>query len=97
MFGYDTPEMKPPLSKPNRQEEIAKAIAAKEHLEQLLANRYLEIEFFDYCKYGRPLANLYSSERYSRFCAPKTFVLVNKVMVDSQHAKEYYGKTKPEW
>lgn len=92
MLGYDSPEMKPLLSAPNRAGEIVAAHAAKHYLEQLLARKTVEAEFHGYCKFGRPLVNLYA--RRPGWICPPPFELVNKQMVESGHGVPYTGGKK---
>jgi len=91
MYGYDSPEMKPLLSKPDRNVEMALAKDARKYLEDLLTGKKVEAEFFEYCKYGRPLVNLYT---LTRGLPP---VCVNQAMIDARHGKVYFGKKKPTW
>ena len=40
MIGYDSPEMKPLLSNPNRNQEIIAAKSAKDYLANLILNNF---------------------------------------------------------
>lgn len=81
MLGYDSAEMH---SDPD---QSAKAVQAKEHLEQLLGkDTLIEVEFFDYDKYGRPLVKLFVKD-----CC------INDQMVKDGHGKPYFGGTKEKW
>jgi endonuclease YncB( thermonuclease family) len=87
-LGYDTPEMKPPLSKQNRNEEIELAKKAKERFIELLnksPNKIIKIECFDFDKYGRILVNVYNG-------ADKDSL--NCIMIKEKYGKPYDGKTK---
>jgi endonuclease YncB( thermonuclease family) len=86
LFGIDTPEMHPSLSNPDRLKEIEASKQAKEALTQRLhENDNLVIaHFHTFDKYGRLMATLYD----------KTGEDINKWMIASGHAQEYFGKTK---
>jgi endonuclease YncB( thermonuclease family) len=62
-LGYDTPEMKPLLSNPNRDQEKRLAISAKERFIELLSKSpdgIIKIECFEFDKYGRILVNIWN-------------------------------------
>ena len=62
MLGYDSPEIKPRLNIKNREEEIKKAHEAKDYLDNLIGDdRMVWVEFKEFDKYGRALANIYKS------------------------------------
>jgi endonuclease YncB( thermonuclease family) len=97
MYGYDSPEMKPSLKDINRDNEIKKAHCAKEFLKNLLLNKNVEVEFFDYCKYGRPLINLYTYAKLSvclSLLTKRKYISVNSQMISSGHGYHYMGGTK---
>jgi len=89
LSGYDTPEMRPSKSKPNRDDEIKAAKEAKSflishimnHSEQLV---YIKCHEFD--KYGRLLADIYIKQHDE--------TSVNQMMIDSKHGYPYDGGTK---
>jgi len=87
MKGYDSPEMKPLLSVPNREIVKEKAHAAKDALMKYIdydndSIVFAEFEKFD--KYGRPLVTLFNSNS----------VNVNEIMVMNNHGYKYDGGTK---
>lgn len=84
MFGYDCPEMKPPLSNPARQQEIAAAVAAKETLMVLVGDGIVKLECKGWDKYGRLLGTIYDREGRN----------INRVMVENGWGIPYMGKTK---
>ena len=92
MYGYDSPEMKPPRNKPGRNLEIEKAKKAKKFLNEITKNKNLKIEFLDFDKYGRALGNLYIIQKIN--CVKSKDVLVNKIMIDNNHGYPYFGGTK---
>lgn len=87
-YGYDSPEMKPLLTKENRDEEIKLAKKAKERFIELLnksPNGLIRIECFDFDKYGRILVNVYNDIDIKS---------INNIMIDEGHGKPYFGGTK---
>lgn len=90
--GYDTPEMRPSKSKPNRDKEIEAAKEAKKFLiskvmstpEQLI---FIKCKKFD--KYGRLLADIFQNMGDT--------VSVNDLMVQNGHGYRYNGGTKKEF
>ena len=90
MYGYDSPEMKPKLNHPNRDEEIRKAKEAKKYISDLILNKIVEFESMGYDKYGRLLGKLYLLN-----CCSK--VELNQLMIDKGHGYSYHGGTKKEF
>lgn len=85
-LGYDSPEMRPLKSLPNRDEEIRKAKLAKERLTELVTKMpYVTIHCGKFDKYGRILANIYNGVDEKS---------VNDIMVEEGHGYEYFGGTK---
>lgn len=89
MNGYDTPEMRPSKSLPNRDEIKAKAKESKNYLKSLIANSpdqlvYLKCGTFD--KYGRLLGEMYVNADDTQS--------VNQLMVANGYGYEYHGGTK---
>ena len=89
MNGYDSPEMRPSRSLPNRDEIKAKAKESKAYLKSLIASNdeqlvYLKCGKFD--KYGRLLGTIFVNQ----------FDLesVNNLMIKNGYAYEYHGGTK---
>ena len=90
--GYDTPEMRPSKSKPNRDKEIEAAKEAKKFLiskvmstpDQLI---FIKCKNFD--KYGRLLADIYLNMNDT--------ISVNDLMVQNGHGYLYNGGTKKEF
>ena len=85
MYGIDTPEKRPLKSDPNRDKEIAASLVSKNALiARLQENNYLIVAlFYKPDKYGRLLATFYDKKGD-----------INKWMVESGYAYEYFGKTK---
>ena len=50
MFGYDSPELKPPLKLANRDQIIEKANAAKEALSKLVSNKIVNLHVHGFDK-----------------------------------------------
>ena len=89
MNGYDSPEMRPSKSLPNRDEIKAKAKEAKAYLKSLICNSdeqlvYLKCGEFD--KYGRLLGEIYVNQNDQES--------VNQLMIKDGYAYEYHGGTK---
>ena len=90
-LGYDSPEMKPRLNTPNREQEIQAAKKAKEYIEELVLNKNVLVEFSKYDKYGRPLCKLYINKCV--FCS-KIKLCVNDLMIEKGYGYEYNGGKK---
>jgi len=89
MNGYDSPEMRPSKSLPNRDEIKAKAKESKNFLKSLIAHTpeqlvYLKCGSFD--KYGRLLGEIYLNSEDTES--------VNQMMVSNGYGYEYHGGTK---
>jgi endonuclease YncB( thermonuclease family) len=88
MYGYDSPEMRVSLSKPDRELIKARAIEARDHLINLVQkpNQLVYIRCGEFDKYGRLLGTLYLSKDIE--------VSVNEMMINAGHGTAYYGGTK---
>jgi hypothetical protein len=87
-LGYDTPEMKPLLSKPNRDEEIRLAKLAKERFTELLNKNpdgLIKIKCHGFEKYGRILVTIYNNIDKDS---------INDIMIKEKHGKPYSGGSK---
>lgn len=89
MQGYDSPEMRPSKSKPNRNEIKIKAKQSKEYLKSLIANKdnklvYLKCGKFD--KYGRLLGEIFIDLEDEQS--------VNDMMITNGYGYKYDGGTK---
>tara|TARA_B100000925_G_scaffold284021_1_gene258517 strand:+ start:2415 stop:2903 length:489 start_codon:yes stop_codon:yes gene_type:complete len=98
MLGYDSPEMKPSLNKPNRESEIIAAKSAKKFLEDLILNKIVNVRFYEFDKYGRPLCEIYTyiSDKKCLF-STKQRVCVNDLMIEKGHGYVYNGGMKKEF
>lgn len=88
MMGYDSPELKPLLSKPNRVEEITLAKNARSRFTELVEKSptgLVRIECFEFDKYGRLLADMYNNVDIES---------INSIMIREGHGKSYFGKKK---
>lgn len=86
LYGYDAPEMHPLRAHDHRDEEIEAAKKAKKYLEQLLPESHIvDVEFFAYDKYGRPLVNL---------TVPGQTETINDQMVKNGYGYAYFGGKK---
>lgn len=86
LYGIDAPEKHPSLSNVERNKEIEAANKSQEALTQRLKeNDNLVVALFHkFDKYGRLMATLYDKQGED----------INKWMITSGHAQEYFGKTK---
>jgi endonuclease YncB( thermonuclease family) len=90
-LGYDSPEMKPSLSNPNRDKEKELAKAAKARFTELVSSGpdgLVKVECGDFDKYGRILVTVWIEDN------PRS---INQIMLDEGHAKAYDGGTKTAW
>lgn len=89
MNGYDTPEMRPPKSKPGREKEIVAAKAAKARLIELVMGfgQLVRVKCGKFDKYGRLLTDIYVEGQEKS---------VNQMLVDEGFGYEYGGGTKNE-
>ena len=87
-LGYDSPEMKPLLSNPNRENEKVFALQAKTRFIELLNKSpegILKFECFDFDKYGRLLVKLWNQVDEKS---------INDMMLEECHGKKYDGGKK---
>ena len=91
MAGYDSPEMKPPKAKPNRDAEIAAAHAARAALIAKVANDLVYIECGPFDKYGRLLVTMYKRN------GTKNGESLNEWMVANRHGVPYDGGKKTQF
>jgi endonuclease YncB( thermonuclease family) len=89
MYGYDSPEMKPSRSDPNRDEIKKKAKYAKKLLEEKILNKIVILQCGKWDKYGRLLGTIYVKGG----CLSKR-ENVNVWMVDNNLGKPYFGGKK---
>lgn len=87
-LGYDTPEMKPSLSNPNREKEKSLALIAKKRFIDLLnanSSGLILVECHGFDKYGRILVTVYNEiDKMS----------INDIMIAEGYGKTYDGGTK---
>ena len=87
MMGYDSPEMKPLLSKIDRDKEIKDAIKAKDELVKLVLNKCVRLECGKWDKYGRLLGTIYVIHEGKNIC-------VNEYMIENKFGYRYNGGKK---
>jgi len=90
-LGYDSPEMKPSLSNPNREQEKLLAIAAKKRFIDLLAkstDKYVLFKCHHFDKYGRLLVEIWNQVDSQS---------INSIMVAEGHGTLYSGGKKLYW
>jgi endonuclease YncB( thermonuclease family) len=107
LLGLDTPEMKPPLSKPNRDSEILNAHKCRNRLLQLTTSCACEIE----CVMKKPdvktllklnkkiiTIKCYEFDKYGRLLvellSDDNSKTINQTLIDEGYAKAYDGGTK---
>jgi endonuclease YncB( thermonuclease family) len=87
LFGIDTPELKPKLNAPHRNETIEKAKKAREFLSSLVLDKIIIVEFMKNDKYGRALANLFIE-------IDNKEVNITSLMIEKGLGTHYLGGTK---
>jgi micrococcal nuclease len=86
LYGIDTPEMRPLKSVENREQVIDAAKKCKKYLESIILDKTVYIRFRKEEKYGRLMGDIYLDNLFSNS--------VNKMMVENNFAKEYFGGKK---
>ena len=91
LTGYDTPEMRPPRSQENREQEINAARLARDFLKSKVMNddQLVFIKCGEFDKYGRLLGTLFINQEDE--------VSVNDLMIQNGHGYAYDGGTKREF
>jgi endonuclease YncB( thermonuclease family) len=92
-MGYDSAEMKPKKSDPNRDYEKELAHKAKERFIELLTKHetgMIKVECLDFDKYGRILVNVWN-------CVNDDGKSINDIMIEEGYGKPYEGGHKEEW
>jgi len=98
-YGYDSPEMKPSMNIPNRDEIKKKAIEAKRRLWELCSGlpkldekihkKLIKVVCDDFDKYGRILITAFEKKEDEGF-----ELSINKKMINEGHGYAYYGGHK---
>lgn len=83
LSGYDSPEKRPSLSLPNRDEIKRKAEKARQALIDIIGDELLVVKCSKWDKYGRLLGVLYKKE-----------FNINEYMIKNGYGYEYHGGTK---
>ena len=92
MYGYDSPEMKPPKSDKNRDKEIIAAKKAKKAIEDKILNKLVKIKIHGFDKYGRLLGTVYLNEGYCSCISVEENI--NQYMIENNYGYCYSGGTK---
>jgi endonuclease YncB( thermonuclease family) len=92
LTGYDTPEMKPLMSDPNRDKEKSMAYKAREDLLTQM-QEYMWLVCDGREKFGRILGTLYRTS----MCGSMEKTSVNEWMLKNSFAYAYEGGTKATW
>lgn len=85
-LGYDSPEMKPLMTLPNRNVHKEKAIDARDFLREKILNKVVYLKCFKNDKYGRTLAMIYLSPRDDKS--------INDLMIETNNGVYYDGGKK---
>lgn len=89
--GYDSPEMKPALHNPNRDNEKELAHKAKSRFIELLekhSTKMIKVKCSEFDKYGRLLVDVWNMTDTKS---------INEIMIEEGHGKAYDGGTKEKW
>ncbi len=87
-LGYNTAE-----KKSNSTEETIMAAAAKIHLEKAILGKVIDVEFFKFDLYGRPLVQVYLPDETE----PGGSTTLDKYMINAGLAVEYHGSGEKKW
>ena len=93
-MGYDCAEMKPRKDDPNREQEKALALKAKNRFIELIGGEdtMIQIKCLEFDKYGRILTYVYPLNG-----DVQNDESINSIMIREKHGKPYEGGTKEEW
>jgi len=105
MYGYDSPEMKPPRSNPEEVRAVIKhkAVEARDFLRGLVMDKYVVVQCLGLDRHSRLLCNIYSGDvsnvesegsRITGGFDEGQFALVNELVLKAGHGYEYYGGKK---
>lgn len=86
MYGYDSPELKPSLSIPNRDLHIQAANICKKYLSNIILGKKVTIRLYKNEKFGRLLGEVYYRGHN-----------INNLMVSRCFCKPYLGKKKEDF
>ena len=88
-LGYDSPEMKPLKTNPNRDQEKQLAIDARDKFIEFTncENDLVRVVCDKFDKYGRILVTVFNQNNEN----------INRKMIDTGHGKPYNGGTKEVW
>lgn len=84
MNGYNSAEIKPLLTCPNRQDVVSLAYVARDALREKILNKEIKLFCHDFDKYGRILGDIYLNEN-------GTDLHINQWMLDNNYGKVYNG------
>ena len=97
MNGYDTPEMRPSKSLPNRDEIKKNAVASRDYLKSLIMNESDQLVYIhcgDFDKYGRLLGEIYVNNPTIQSNDQEENPSVNSLMVKNNYGYVYHGGAK---
>ena len=98
MYGYDSPELKPPKAQLDRLSEIDAAIVSRQALIDKIKDKIVKILIHDFDKYGRLLATVYI-EHPKLFCGIPCCCYtdsenINEFMINNDYGYRYDGGKK---
>ncbi len=91
LVGIETPEMKPPINTPNRDQIITKAKQARDFIKERTSDQLVTLELHGLDKYGRVLVKIYLSVQ------PTHETCINTMLIGVGLANAYDGGTKTKW
>jgi len=91
MLGYDSPEMRPPKSNSNRDEEVAAAKIARDALKTKIGDGLVYMVCGKFDKYGRPLVTLHMRN------GSENGENINEWMMVNKYGTPYAGGKKMIW
>jgi len=85
-LGYDSPEMKPLKTLPNRESHKERAIEARDYLRSLILDKIVFLRCSKNDKYGRVLVDFYLHKNDKKS--------INMMMIENNHGVPYDGGKK---
>lgn len=94
MLGYDSPELKPLKTTPNRELHITAGEIVKKYLQQLILDQLVWVRFCREEKYGRLMGELYLIQSSHPDQLLDTDESLNHHMIARRFGKPYHGEHK---
>lgn len=94
MYGYDSPEIKPPKTLPNRELHVKAGLYVKEYLKTQILNKIMWVKFCQEEKFGRLMGELYyiNPNNEQKFIGDE--ININNMMIQKGYGKLYHGEAK---